>query len=86
MGKTADEATLVVLHHLIEVVLEELHFEIGKVEPAVIVCRKLVSYIENDLICMSSSHESVRHCLPNFENLIVRGDQLVEVQGGVRVN
>ena len=46
----------------------------------------MVGEIEDHFVRVASSHESVRHGAADFEHLVVRGDQLVELKGGVRVH
>ena len=70
--ETANEATLVVLDYLVVVVLEELDFEVGQVETAVVVCRELVRDVENDLIRVALRHKRVRHRAAYLEDLVVR--------------
>ena len=86
VGETADEAALVVLHHLIEVVLEKFQFEVCQIKAAVIVCSELISRIDDDLVRVSIRHESVRHCPSNLEDLLVRGNQFVELERRVRAD
>ena len=71
MGKTTNETPLVVRHDLMEVVLQKLHLEISQVETTIVICSKLIGTIQNYLISIASSHESVRHSFSNFKYLII---------------
>ena len=67
-------------------VLEEFELEIRQVETAVIVRCKLIGNIENDLVGVPLSHESVRQSAPDLEHLIVRLNQFIETQRRMRVD
>ena len=84
--ETANEAALIILHHLREVVLQELELEVSQVKPTVIVCGELVGSVDHDLVRVPMRHESVRHGPANLKDLLVRGDQFVELEGCVRTD
>ena len=84
--ETADKTALIILHHLVEVVLQEFHLEVGKVEAAIVVGCKLVGHIQDHLVRVALRHECVGHGTADFENLVIGGDQLIELQGRVRVD
>ena len=74
MREAANKAPLVVLNHVVEVVLEELEFEVGQVKAAVIVGRELVRHVQDDLVRVATRDESVSHGSPYSKHLLVRGD------------
>ena len=86
MCEAANKATLIILHNLIKVVLEELHFEVGQIETAIVIGGELVGHIKDDFICVSTSHKCIRHAFADFKYLLVRGDKLVEFERCVRVD
>ena len=80
MSKASDKATLIILHNLIKVVLEELHFEVGQIETAIVIGGELVGHIKDDFICVSTSHECVCHAFADLKDLLVRGDELIKFE------
>ena len=83
VGKTANETALIILHHLVEVVFEELVLEVGKVKATIVIGSKLVRHVQHHLVGVSSCHECVSHGFSDFENLLIGRNQLVELQGSV---
>lgn len=81
-----NKAALVVCNNLCVVVLEELSFEVGEIESAIVVRGKLVCDVDYDFVCVESRHERVSHGLTNLVHLLVRRYEFIEAQRSMRVN
>ena len=86
MSKASDKATLIILHNLIKVILQELHFEVSQIETAIVIGCELVGHIKDDFICVSASHERVRHAFADLKDLLIRRDELIKFERCVRVD
>ena len=80
MAEAANETALVVLHYVMEVALEELELEVGKVEATVVISCELIGDVQDNFIRVSSRHKIECHGASDPKHLLIRRDQLVKLQ------